>query len=107
MRGRCSAGQKVLASLIIRIALADVFSANCGILALDEPTTNLDSKNIDSLCMALGQIVKERDDGTGKFMLLIITHDEDFANALERAEHYWKVSRDNRGCSRIDKLNNY
>jgi DNA repair protein RAD50 len=42
MRGRCSAGQKVLASLIIRLALAETFSATCGIIALDEPTTNLD-----------------------------------------------------------------
>ena len=33
MRGRCSAGQKVLASLIIRLALAETFSANCGIIA--------------------------------------------------------------------------
>ena len=41
MRGRCSAGQKVLASLIIRLALAETFSANCGVIALDEPTTNL------------------------------------------------------------------
>ena len=33
MRGRCSAGQKVLASLIIRLALAETFSSNCGIIA--------------------------------------------------------------------------
>ncbi|CAH3038473.1 unnamed protein product [Pocillopora meandrina] len=39
MRGRCSAGQKVLASLIIRLALAETFCLNCGILTLDEPTT--------------------------------------------------------------------
>ena len=43
MRGRCSAGQKVLACLIIRLALAETFCLNCGILALDEPTTNLDA----------------------------------------------------------------
>ena len=30
------------ASLIIRLALAETFSATCGIIALDEPTTNLD-----------------------------------------------------------------
>ena len=39
MRGRCSAGQKVLASLLIRLALAETFCINCGVLALDEPTT--------------------------------------------------------------------
>ena len=49
MRGRCSAGQKVLACLIIRLSLAETFCLNCGILALDEPTTNLDAPNADSL----------------------------------------------------------
>ncbi len=44
MRGRCSAGQRVLASLIIRLALAQTFSSECGIIALDEPTTNLVSR---------------------------------------------------------------
>jgi len=43
MRGRCSAGQKVLACLVIRLALAETFCLSCGILALDEPTTNLDA----------------------------------------------------------------
>lgn len=53
MRGRCSAGQKVLASIIIRLALAETFCLNSGILALDEPTTNLDRDNIESLASAL------------------------------------------------------
>jgi DNA repair protein RAD50 len=53
MRGRCSAGQKVLASLIIRLALAETFCVNCGILALDEPTTNLDRHNVESFANAL------------------------------------------------------
>ena len=55
MRGRCSAGQKVLASIIIRLALAESFSTNCGVLALDEPTTNLDRDNIHSLAIALNE----------------------------------------------------
>ena len=46
MKGRCSMGQKVLASLIIRMALAEAFSANTHIMALDEPTTNLDKAHI-------------------------------------------------------------
>jgi DNA repair protein RAD50 len=53
MRGRCSAGQKVLASLVIRLALAETFCINCGILALDEPTTNLDRHNVESFANAL------------------------------------------------------
>jgi len=53
MRGRCSAGQKILASLVIRLALAETFCINCGVMALDEPTTNLDRENIESLAEAL------------------------------------------------------
>ncbi|KAF7792625.1 hypothetical protein EIP86_003722 [Pleurotus ostreatoroseus] len=53
MRGRCSAGQKMLASIIIRLALADSFGQNCGILALDEPTNALDTENIDALASSL------------------------------------------------------
>ena len=60
MRGRCSAGQKVLASLVIRLALAESFCINCGILALDEPTTNLDTANIESFACAINDIVKAR-----------------------------------------------
>lgn len=48
---------QVLASLIIRLALAETFCLNCGILALDEPTTNLDRENIESLAHALVKLV--------------------------------------------------
>merc|ERR1719219_428380 len=60
MRGRCSAGQKVLASLIIRLALAETFSANCGVIALDEPTTNLDQPNIEALAETITSLVASR-----------------------------------------------
>jgi DNA repair protein RAD50 len=60
MRGRCSAGQKVLASLMIRLALAETFCLNCGILALDEPTTNLDADNAAALAEALRAIMLAR-----------------------------------------------
>lgn len=67
MRGRCSAGQKMLASIIIRLALSDSFGQNCGILALDEPTNALDVENIDALASSLVEWVligsaKEADD---------------------------------------------
>ncbi|EKM56919.1 uncharacterized protein PHACADRAFT_208087 [Phanerochaete carnosa HHB-10118-sp] len=60
MRGRCSAGQKMLASIIIRLALADSFGQNCGILALDEPTNALDTENIAALASSLADIINER-----------------------------------------------
>ena len=58
MRGRCSAGQKVLASIIIRLALAETFCLNCGILVLDEPTTNLDTENMEGLAQSLADIIR-------------------------------------------------
>jgi DNA repair protein RAD50 len=96
MRGRCSAGQKVLAALVIRLALAETFCLNCGILALDEPTTNLDVENIKSLCNALKEIITQRK-RQKNFQLVIITHDEDFMSELARVDGicdtYYRVSK--------------
>jgi len=60
MRGRCSAGQRVLASIVIRLALAETFGVNFGCIALDEPTVNLDFANKKGLALALAQIVASR-----------------------------------------------
>jgi DNA repair protein RAD50 len=38
MRGRCSAGQKVLACIVIRLALAECFGVNCGVSFPDNLT---------------------------------------------------------------------
>ena len=125
MRGRCSAGQKVhllmatllcrmapdadgspliavdcaahqvLASLVIRLALAESFCINCGILALDEPTTNLDRPNIESLAAALNEIIKARKHQTN-FQLIVITHDEEFVQLIGRSEncsHYFYIEK--------------
>ncbi|XP_060096492.1 DNA repair protein RAD50 [Heteronotia binoei] len=105
MRGRCSAGQKVLASLIIRLALAESFCLNCGILALDEPTTNLDRENIESLAHALVEIIKSRSQ-QHNFQLLVITHDEDFVELLGRSEYvekFYRIKKNLDQCSEIVK----
>jgi DNA repair protein RAD50 len=75
MRGRCSAGQKVLAAIVIRLALAETFCLNCGILALDEPTTNLDDANKLGLASALAKLIIGRSKQQN-FQLVCITHDE-------------------------------
>uniref|UniRef100_A0A669EIK5 RAD50 double strand break repair protein n=1 Tax=Oreochromis niloticus TaxID=8128 RepID=A0A669EIK5_ORENI len=105
MRGRCSAGQKVLASLIIRLALAEAFCLDCGILALDEPTTNLDRENIKSLADALVEIIRTRSQQR-HFQLLIITHDEDFVQLLVRSgciQHFYRISKNQDQNSEITK----
>ncbi|XP_063981287.1 DNA repair protein RAD50-like [Diachasmimorpha longicaudata] len=82
MRGRCSAGQRVLASIILRLALAETLSQQCGILALDEPTTNLDSINSAKLADALYKYVTYRAKYEKNFQLIVITHDENFIKNL-------------------------
>ncbi|KAJ3067708.1 DNA repair protein rad50, partial [Quaeritorhiza haematococci] len=96
MRGRCSAGQRVLCSLIVRLALAESFGLNCGILALDEPTTNLDKSNIESLAESLAAIIQARRQ-QANFQLVIITHDEEFMQALGKSDYadsFWRVYKD-------------
>lgn len=95
MRGRCSAGQKVLASIIIRLALAECFGVNCGLIALDEPTTNLDRDNIRALAESLHFIIKSRE-RQRNFQLIVITHDEAFLRDMHCADHadaYYRVGR--------------
>ncbi|KAI3617538.1 hypothetical protein CBS9595_003447 [Malassezia furfur] len=96
MRGRCSAGQKVLACILVRLALADAFGAHCGFLALDEPTTNLDRENVEALAASLVDLIAERRHQRN-FQLVVITHDEDFLTRLAQSDaltQYWRVSRD-------------
>ncbi|KAI4600963.1 DNA repair protein rad50 [Pestalotiopsis sp. 9143b] len=96
MRGRCSAGQKVLACIIIRLALAESFGTNCGLIALDEPTTNLDSDNIGALARSLHDLIDKRK-GQSNFQLIIITHDEEFLRHMRCSDFtdtFYRVKRD-------------
>lgn len=105
MRGRCSAGQKVLASIIIRLALAECFGVNCGLIALDEPTTNLDRDNIRSLAESLHEIIRARQQ-QANFQLIVITHDEDFLRHMQCGDfcdYYYRVSRNEKQKSIIER----
>ena len=103
MRGRCSAGQRVLACIVIRLALAETFCVNCGVITLDEPTVNLDFANKRGLAISLGQIVALRAK-QNNFQLVTITHDEDFVSMMKREltthsgfdmpEKFFQVSRE-------------
>ena len=109
MRGRCSAGQKVLACLIIRLALAETFCLNCGILALDEPTTNLDTPNAESLARSLIDIMHSRREQEN-FQLIVITHDVEFAHMLgqrQQADYYWRVTKDENQHSCVEREDIY
>ncbi|PSN52933.1 hypothetical protein C0J52_03635 [Blattella germanica] len=96
----------VLASLIVRLALAQTFCSDCGVLALDEPTTNLDKENVESLSTALAELISSKF-VQQNFQLIIITHDEEFLERLSKVEkmkYYYRVSRNDKGLSVIEKL---
>lgn len=102
MRGRCSAGQRVMASIVIRLALAETLCLDCGMLCLDEPTTNLDDANKAGLAYALSRIIASRS-SQQNFQLICITHDEDFVRMISEQlatvadfrlpEYYFRISR--------------
>lgn len=107
MKGRCSAGQRVLASIVVRLALAQSFCLEgSGLLCLDEPTTNLDAANRASLATGLARIIAERSK-QANFQLVVITHDERFISTMRTEletmaqtslpETFWRVSRQNSG----------
>ena len=102
MRGRCSAGQKILASIIIRLALAETFCNNCGILCLDEPTTNLDEENSKSLAKALREIIQSRSEDQN-FQLIVITHDPVFVDLLgsDYCDNFWHVTKNKENFSTV------
>lgn len=108
---------QVLASIIIRLALAETFCKDCGILALDEPTTNLDEENAKSLadmltkcvlifigesiadncslrcdncatCAYVNRVVELRSRHQKNFQLIIISHDEKFLQKLADLNNY-------------------
>lgn len=106
MRGRCSAGQKVLTSILIRLALAECFGTNCGMIALDEPTTNLDTENAESLATALNTIIDVRK-SQKNFQLIVITHDEKFLshiNGESYIDNFYRIERDENQYSVIKSL---
>ncbi len=99
---------QVLASIIIRLALAETFCVSCGILTLDEPTTNLDEENKGGLAQALARCERRpalravavasarvtssharhcrlliARQGQQNFQLILITHDEPFVEILK------------------------
>ncbi|KAH0791515.1 DNA repair protein rad50 [Histomonas meleagridis] len=112
MCNRCSAGQKVLASIIVRLALAETFSINCGVIALDEPTTNLDQPNMQNLALELIKLVESRQKNAGKpFQIIIITHCNQFVEQLMQSgffNHFYQITRRSDGehtYSQISRVN--
>jgi DNA repair protein RAD50 len=75
------------------------------IIALDEPTTNLDRDTIKSLAESLHMIIKQRK-GQSNFQLIVITHDEEFLKEMkcqDFADNYYRISRNEKQKSVIEQ----
>lgn len=99
---------QVLACALIRMALAESFCASCGVIALDEPTTNLDMANSAALAQALRSILDMRSNLTHEtdrvFQLIVITHDENFATQLgahDYCEFMTRVTKDENNHTKL------
>ncbi len=104
MRGRCSAGQRLMASIVIRLALSEAFCMNCHFLFLDEPTVYLDQRHVQELADFLSKLVSSR--MHSGFQLVVITHDSEFmAMFHHQMEYYFRISKKEKGgFTKIEKV---
>ena len=75
-------------------------------IALDEPTTNLDAENAEALAAALNRIIEYRK-SQSNFQLIVITHDEKFLTHIQGdrfTDHFYRIQRDESSKSRIYSL---
>jgi DNA repair protein RAD50 len=75
------------------------------IIALDEPTTNLDRDTIKSLAESLHMIIKHRK-SQSNFQLIVITHDEEFLKEMkcqDFSDNYFRIRRNEKQKSIIEQ----
>ena len=75
-------------------------------IALDEPTTNLDVENAESLAAALNNIIDFRKNQKN-FQLIVITHDEKFLshiNGDSYTDNFYRIERNENQHSVIKSL---
>ena len=77
--GFASGGERMLASLAVKISFARVLAPNLNMLILDEPTHNLDEIAVRNFISVLNEKIIEHID-----QLFIITHDERLAESASK-----------------------
>jgi DNA repair exonuclease SbcCD ATPase subunit len=107
MKEKSSAGQRALAAIILRMTLAELFVKDFAFIALDEPTANLDIANVQALAKSIGAFVKKRNRLGLNVQWIIITHDEQFLQALDEecSPYFYRIKMDPTDkCSNIVKI---
>jgi len=79
--GRLSTGQRVILALAFWPAVASLWATDLGMLALDEPTANLDGENRKFLSQALGAMTAKV---RGERQLIMVTHDPDLRTSFDQ-----------------------
>jgi DNA repair exonuclease SbcCD ATPase subunit len=79
--GRLSTGQRVILALAFWPSVASLWSSELGMLALDEPTANLDGENRKLLRDALGAMTAKV---RGQRQLIMVTHDPDLRTSFDQ-----------------------
>jgi DNA repair protein RAD50 len=92
MSSHCSTGQKLLASLVIRIAIQQVFCSNCAVIALDEPTANLDREHMRAFATEIVNITRtKKKEEKQNFQLILITHSDQFTEEIQQSNFEYSL----------------
>ncbi len=97
VEGFLSGGERACAALSIRIAIALILTKNLGLLILDEPTHNLDTKAVEMLSQVL-----EDDIPQYIAQVFIITHDTKLLETLNSHKYIIERDKENDGISEIN-----
>ena len=96
VEGLLSGGERTCAALSIRVAIALSLTKKLGLLILDEPTHNLDSKTITMLSSILDKELPELVE-----QIFIITHDQKLLETTNAAKYIIERDKENDGVSFI------
>jgi len=96
VEGLLSGGERTCAALSIRVAIALSLTKKLGLLILDEPTHNLDTKTIASISVILEKDLPELVD-----QIFIVTHDSKLLDAVNSSKFIIERDKENDGVSKI------
>lgn len=94
VEGLLSGGERTCAALSIRVAIALSLTKKLGLLILDEPTHNLDSKTITMLSSILDKELPELVE-----QIFIITHDQKLLETSNSSKYIIERDKENDGVS--------
>lgn len=96
VEGLLSGGERTCAALSIRVAIALSLTKKLGLLILDEPTHNMDSKTISMLSAILDKELPELVE-----QIFIITHDAKLLETTNSSKYIIERDKENDGVSFI------